>query len=71
MTLSYLEKPEPKESNAHCSNPDNGAGEEEDNQKEEDDIVNREDLGGNYEYPIDRVEDIDVTKNVSAMALAD
>lgn len=71
MALSYLEKPEPQESDAHCSNADNGAGEEEYNQEEEDDIVNREDLGGYYEYPINRVEDIDMTKNISAMALAD
>lgn len=71
MALAYLEKPEPKESNAHCSNADNGAGEEKDNQEEENNIVNREDLRRNYKYPIDRVEDIDVTKDVSAMALAD
>lgn len=71
MALPYLEKSEPKKPNAHCSNADNGAGEEEDNQEEEDDIVNREDLGGNYEYPINRVEDIDVTENVSAMTFAD
>lgn len=71
MALSDLEQPKPKESNAHCSNTDNRAGEEEDNQEEEDDIVNREDLRRHYKYPIDRVEDIDVTQNVSAMTLAD
>lgn len=70
MTLSDLEKPEPKESNAYCSNTDNGTGEEEDNQEEEDDIVNREDLGRHHKYPINRVEYIHVTKNVSAMTLA-
>lgn len=71
MALSNLKKLEPEKADPYCSDADNGAGEEEKDQEEEEDIVDWKDFGGLDEYPVDGIEDVDMTKNVSTTTLAD
>ncbi len=71
MAFSNLKESKPKEPYPYSSYADNRAGEEEKNQEEENDVVNRKDLGGHDKYPINGVKDVDVAQDVSAMAFAD
>ena len=71
MSFSDLEDPEPKKADANAGNADDRAGEEEEDQEEKDDIVDREDLGRLDEDPVHRIQDVRVSKHVSAMAFAD
>lgn len=70
MALPNLEDPQPEKANADSRNPNHRAGEEEKHQEKEDDIVDGKDFGRHYEKPIDRVEDLDVSQHIAAMALA-
>lgn len=71
MALSNLENPYPEETNANRSNADNRAAEEQQHKDSEDDIVDREYLGRLHKNPVDRVEDIDVPKDIATAVLAD
>lgn len=71
MPFSDLKDLEPEESDTDCSDSNHRAGEEVKHHEEEDDIVNREDLGRHDEDPVHGVEDIDVAKDVTAASLAD
>jgi hypothetical protein len=59
VAFANLEKFDPEKSDSDGSNTSNGAAEEVENQEGHDDIIDWEDLGGLYEDPIDRLENID------------
>lgn len=71
MALSNLEELKPEKADPYRSNADNGASEKEKDQEEEEDVVDWKNFGGRDEYPIDGIEDVDMTKDVSTTALAD
>lgn len=71
MPFSDLEDPKPEESYANASDANYGARKEKEDQQQEDNVVDREDLRRLDEDPIHRVEDVCVSKHISAMAFAD
>ena len=70
VTFSNLEDFEPEEADSQGGDADDGAGKKEKHQEEENDVVNGEDFGGFDEYPIHRVEDIDVGEDVTTVGFA-
>lgn len=71
MTLSDLKNLDPEEANTDGRNANNGAGKEEQYNQQEDDIIDWKDLCRLDEDPVHRVEDLNVTEDVAASALAD
>ena len=70
VALADLEQTDPQEADADSCNADNRSGKEQKGQKKEDDIVDGEDLGGDNEEPVDRLEDLVVAKQISATSFA-
>ena len=71
MGLSDPEDGNPKHSDADCGESNNASAEEKEHQEEEDDIVDRKNFGRHDQDVVDRLEDIDVTKQIAALSFAD
>lgn len=71
MALSDLENSDPEESNPNSSNANNGAAEQKQHKNREQSIVNREYFGGLHKNPVDRVENINMPKNIPTAVFAD
>ena len=71
MSFSDAEYRDPEDSNANGGDTDDAGCEEQHCDEQEDDIINWEDLGSLDQNPVDRVEDVDVTKKMTAMFFAD
>lgn len=70
VVLADLEKSDPKEANTNGSDANDRCGEEEQYQQEEEHIVYWEHFGRLDQDPIDRLEDVDASEDVSAVRLA-
>ena len=70
VTLSDLEDLEPEEPDSEAGDTEDRASEKEEHEEEEDHVVDGENLCGFDEYPIDRVEDVGVGENVTAVGFA-
>ncbi len=70
MSLSDLEDLEPKESNANGCNAHDRAGEKEQDDQQKDNIIDGEDLRRLDQNPVHRIKDVDVSKNVATVGLA-
>lgn len=70
VALADGEEHEPEKADSHGSNAYDGGGEKEEGEKEEDNVVDGEDLRCLDEDPIDGLEDVDVTKNITASGFA-
>jgi len=68
--LADLEDGNPEEPDADCSYSNNGSGEEEENQKEEDYVVNWENFGSDDEQPVDGLKDVNVSQKVTTFDFA-
>lgn len=71
MALSDLEYPDPEESDANHSDSHDRAAEEKQRQQREESVVDRKYASRFQEDPIQRIEDVDLAEDVSAMLLAD
>ena len=71
MALADLEDGDPEEANASSGNTNNGSGEEEQDKEQEEHVVDGEHLGRLDEDPVQRLEDVDVAKDVSAVGATD
>lgn len=65
------EEGDPKESNTDSGNTDNTGSEEDEDKDEEDGVVNWEDLAGDNHEPIDGLEDLVMSKEVTTAGGAD
>ena len=70
VAFADLEYGEPEEADACGGNAHDRGGEEEEHKKQEQDVVDGEDLGGLDEDPVDRLEDVDVAEDVAAVGAA-
>ena len=71
MALANLENGNPEEADADRSDSNNRGGEKEEDKEQEQNIVDREDLGRLDKDPVERLEDVDVAEDVSAVSTAD
>lgn len=71
MRLANAEDRKPEDADANCGETDDRGTEEKQNYKEEDDVVNGEDLGRLHEHPVDGLEYVDVCEKIAAVSLAD
>lgn len=69
--LADPEDANPEEPDPNCRDANKRATEEKKNEECEQDIIDWEDLGRPHQHPIDWVEDVDVSKNISAAVLAE
>lgn len=58
-----FEERDPEETDADCSDADDGGGEEEEGEEEEEYVVYGEDFGGDDEDVVDGLEDVDVAED--------
>lgn len=70
MTLADLEDPNPEKTNTSRCDPHDRATEEQQDEQRKESVVKWENLRSADEDPVDRVEDVDITKNVPAILLA-
>jgi hypothetical protein len=66
-----LEDSDPQEADSHCSNPRNRTAEEKKHKHGENSIVNGKDVGGLDKSPVNGIEKIDVSEDISTKDLAD
>lgn len=71
VSLADLEEGEPEEADTCSRDADNRGGEEEQDQQEEQDVVDREDLGRLDKDPVQWLEDVDVAEDVTTVGTAD
>lgn len=62
MALPDLEKRDPEEADAHGRKTHNAAREEENHEKQEKDVVDREDLAGADQDPLNWIKDLRFSK---------
>jgi len=71
MRLSDSEECDPQKSDTDCRNADDAGGEKEHSDEQEDDIVDREDLCGLDQKPVDRLEYVVVSQEEATVSFAD
>lgn len=69
MPLSDLEDSDPQEADSHCSNPGNRTAEEKKHKHGEKSIVNGKDVGRLDKSPVNGIEKIDVSEDISTRIL--
>jgi hypothetical protein len=70
LAFSDPEESDPEEANADGGHADNGGGEEQHGQEEVENVVDREDTAGDGHDVVDRVEDLRVSKQETAVRAA-
>lgn len=71
MSLADSENSDPEEPDANCRDADDRTAEKQQDDQCEQNVVYRKDLCRAYKDPVDRIEDIDMSQDVSTIMLAD